>query len=77
MSARIITNGPSPFLSIATTPVPPTFAVTSKTRTVEFFRHAFGSTKFCERKFGVTMKVIPQRRQVFFVVQLNALGQFR
>ena len=30
ISARIITTGPGPFLSTATTPVPPTFSVTSK-----------------------------------------------
>ncbi len=29
MSARTITVGPSPFLITATTPVPPTFSVTS------------------------------------------------
>ena len=64
MSVRTSTVGPSPFLRTPTTPVPPTFSVTSKPKCLQLLGHARGRVDLVQRQLRVGVQMLVQREQV-------------
>ncbi len=64
MSVRTSTVGPSPFLNTPTTPVPPTFSVTSKPSVLQLLGQSSGRVDLVLRQFGVGVQVLIQLLQV-------------